>query len=531
MLDVANIDSEVLQDYEELFIAAYQELYPKYEWAYGSLLYETVVRPTAIRAASDETDLDVLRANMSLYLASTATVPDAALVNSLASNFRVSPKTGIYGTGEIAVYTKQVGNVYITSGSTLSAGGVALTNDKTYVGVVNADSYVDKDDTVYRQLVAVGAEWVFTVPVRTVAYTDSTVTQGLTVTMAGRPAQVSRIEISSSVIGGRAEASTEDIVSQAFYGLTAKVPSGNTHLAALFADQADVNIQSQVSFGVNDVECIRDRDNVFGISTGGRVDTYCRTAVIPASRVVTVSASRASLTAAWSMFVDKGTALGFYRITSIKHASSGVQITDEAGASVVYGYSEDDDGPHVFSPDTARYSVYQTALITFEYDGVATTEDSFEVTLLSMPLLDTLQEFIVADNIRNEAQDVLVRAPHPACVGVTVIVERVTGDTGTTVAVLQNAIAGIINSTDIGIDGLDASLVVNAVEGVAESLHVVFPVSLQADFQLPDGTITTKHSLEGRVTVPESTYDWVTEKNTFYYCLASNVSVDLRDKT
>ena len=528
-LDVDSIDADTLQDFEELFIAAYQELYPKYEWSYGSLLYEVVIRPTAVRAASDEDDLDTLRQNMSLYLASTATTPDPDLVASLASNFRVDPKDGIYGTGEVAVYTRQSSNVYVPDSSQLSAGGIALTTDKTYVGVTNADDYVDKDDTVYRQLVQVGSEWAFGVPVRTVSYTDETVAQGLAVTMANRPGQVSRMEVSTSVSGGRADQSTAEILDQAANGLTAKIPSGNAHLSALFADQSGVNIRSQVSFGINDPECIRDRDNVFEISTGGRVDTYCRNSDVPGRRTVSVTASRATIADPWLMFINKDTALGFYRIISIKHADSTEEVTDEAEMSVVYGYAQVDGGPHVFSADTARYSIYQTAHVTFDFEltGIAAT---FQVELLAMAQLTTLQEFVNQDSIRNEAQDVLVRGPHPADVSITVTVERVPGDTGTTVAELQNAIATIINTTSIGIDGLDASLVVNAVEGVDESLHVAFPVTLEAGFQLPDGSIVKQVSLEGRITVPESTFDWVTERNTFYYCTAENVSVELRDR-
>lgn len=528
-LDVSSINAEILQDYEELFIAAYQELYPQYEWSYGSLLYETVIRPTAIRAACDEEDIETLRQNSSLYLASIAETPDPDLVASLASNFRVDPKEGIYGTGEITVYTRQQNNVYIPEASQLSAGGVELTNDKTYVGVQNAGDYVDKDDTVYRQLVQVGAEWAFTVPVRTVDFTDETVAQGLTVTMVNRPAQVSRIAISTSVTGGRAEQSTEDVIEQAQTGITAKIPSGNTHLSALFADQSGVNVLSQASFGINDPECIRDRDNVFEISTGGRVDTYCRNSDVPSKRTVSVPASRASLSDPWMMFIDKDIGLGFYRILCIQHADSSLKVTDENEMEVVYGYSEVSNGPHVFSADTARYSVYQTAHVTFDYD-ITETETTFQLELLAMPQLETLQEFINQDSIRNEAQDVLVRGPHPADVSITVTVERVPGDTSTTVEELQNAIATLINATEIGVDGLDASLIVNAVEGVDESLHVVFPVSLEASFQLPDGTIITQRSLEGRITVPESEYEWVTERNTFYFCTADNVTVELRDR-
>jgi hypothetical protein len=528
-LDLESIDPEVLQDYEEMFIAAYQELYPEYEWSYGSLLYEVVVRPTAIRAASDEEDLETLRENSSLYLASIAETPDPDLVASLASNFRVDPKEGINGTGEITVYSRQQNNVYIPALSELSAGGIELTNDKTYVGVQNADDYVDKEDTVYRQLVQVGTEWAFTVPVRTVEFTDETVAQGLTVTMVSRPSQVSRIEVSTSVTGGRAEQSTDEIIEQAQTGLTAKIPSGNTHLSALFADQSGVNILSQVSFGINDPECIRDRDNVFEISTGGRVDTYCRNSDVPTKRTVSIPASRSSLSDPWRMFIDKDTGLGFYRILCIQHADSALKVTDENEMIVDYGYAEVDNGPHVFSADTARYSIYQTAHVEFDYE-ITETETTFVVELLAMPQLETLQEFINQDSIRNEAQDVLVRGPHPGDVSITVTVERVPGDTSTTVEQLQNAIATLINATEIGVDGLDASLIVNAVEGVDASLHVVFPITLEVAFQLPDGTIITERSLEGRITVPESEYEWVTERNTFYFCTANNMTVELRDR-
>lgn len=529
MLDVDSIDAETLSDYEEAFIAAYQELYPAYEWSYGSLLYETVIRPTAMRAASDEDAIDAVRQNLSLALASQQTTPDADLVNSLASNFRVVEQAGLYGTGEIAVYTREQNNVYIPAGSSLSAGGVALTTDRQYVGVSNAENFVDKEDTVYRQLIQVGSEWVFLVPVRTANFTDKTVSQGLQVTMDGRPSLVTRIEISSSVLGGRAESTTADILDRAQNGLTAKVPSGNAHLKALFSELTDVNVLDQASFGINDPECIRDRDNVFGISTGGRVDAYCKTALVPSVRTLTVNATRASLIDSWSMFIDKETALGFYRIISIKHPDVNTEITDEDGITVVYGFSEESGGPHVFSADTARYSIYQTAQLTFDYT-VAETQTAFEVKVQAMPALDTLQETINSPDVRNEAQDVLVRAPHPASVSVTVTVEREPGDTSTSVDDLQNAIATIISNTNIGVDGLDASLVVNAVEGVDPSLHVVFPVTLQADFQLPDSSIKTVRSLTGRVSVPDSSYTWVTEKNTFYYCLAENVSVELRDK-
>ena len=220
-IDIDTIDPEILADYEAMFIDAYRELYPEYEWSFGSMLYEMVIRPAAVRAATDEEDLETLRENMSLYLASVAESPDADMVASLASNFRVPTKGGIYGTGDVAIYSKLQSNIYVQKGSILIAGGVSLTVDKTYVGVADDSEYVDTADTVYRSFVAVGSDYAFTIPVRTQEYIDESVARGVQVSMDSRPTQVTRIETASSISGGRAEASTSEILQQALYGVTA----------------------------------------------------------------------------------------------------------------------------------------------------------------------------------------------------------------------------------------------------------------------------------------------------------------------
>lgn len=530
MIDLDSIDQEVLADYEAQFTDAFRELYPEYEWGQGSMLYEMVIRPNAVRAASDEDAIDALRANLSLSLAAAADSPNEALVAALASNFRVSPPAGIYATGEITVYTLQNSNVYIPAGSVMSAGGLAIVAEKTYVGVSNSDDYVDQDDTIYKQYTQVGSEFAFTVPVRSTIYTDKSVARGVQVSMPTRPVQVSRIETATSIAGGRADASQANIIEEALYGVTAKIPSGNTHLAALFSELESVNVLSQASFGINDPECIRDRDNVFGISVGGRVDVYCRTAVEPRERSVTLTATRPDTTSDWTVFIPATVGLGFYRILDVRHLASGETVTDESNLTIEYGYATEDEGPHVFSVDTARYSVYQTALVSFAYNSISDVEASFELVLLAMPGLDTLQDYINRRDVRNEAHDVLVRGPHPAAVSITVTVERDPGDTSTSESDVQAAVAEAINDTDVGVDGIDASLIVNAVEAIDESLNVVFPITIQADFQLPDGTIDTERSLIGRMTVPDSDYTWVTERNTMYYCNASDVGVTIRDK-
>jgi len=530
MIALSELSTELIAQYESLLITAFTELYPQYSWSYGSLLFETVIHPNAIQAASQSTENEALRNNLSLALAATQAEPDIDLVTSLASNFRVSPGSGQYATGFISVYNSQSSNLFIPVGSLFTAGGISLTVTSTYVGTSQAGNYVDTETTVYRAYTRIGADYVFTVPVRSVEPTSVSIAEGLAVTMTKRPATVRQILVSGTIGGGRAADDVDALLAEARYGITAKVPSGNAHLESLVRQLDTVSVRSMLSFGINDPECIRDRNNVFGFSTGGRVDAYVRTAAMPLSRTVSVSAVMQE-NGNWQAFLNAADSAGFYDITSITHDSS-TQVLSTL-SSIQFGYAGEDEGPSVFSADTARFSVYQTATIQFAFPGItAVTGEmkTFNVTVRCMPSLDTLQEFINLRSIRNEAQDVLFRGAIPVRVSVGLTLFRTAGDDSVTESDIQQVVTEAINQTSIGTGRIDASLIVQAIGASYPAVSVKFPVHMDGQAVMPDGTYRQVASCDGELVFPESGVAWVTDRNMFAFAIASDVHVDFEDR-
>ena len=528
MVPLADISPDILQQYEQVYIEYYTALYPTFNWSYGSFMYEQVIRPNAIFAASQEQDLGTLRSNFSLYAISLQTSPDAALAASLASNFRISPNSGTAGSGELAIYSLQATTIYIRAGSVFSAGSQQLTVAKTYVGVFDTAVYQNTEDTEYRTMTQVGDEYVFIIPVSTATSSVESIAEGIEVSMPNKPVQVDRIVVSSAITGGTAAESTKDLVNRAATGVTARVPSGNKHLESLFKNIPDVTVFSQKSFGMHDPECLRDR-NVMLISMGGRVDAYCKTSQIPATRTITKPGIRTGADT-WTIQLPAADALGFYYISKIASAASNQVVTNQDEIAMTYRYEiPDNNQPEIISAVTARYSVYQAATFSFQFPGIVGTTANFLVSMITMPNLLTLQNYVNLADVRNEANDVLIRAPVPCFIGVSVNILRATGNTDVTAAMIQTAISAVINGTEIGTAAITAEHVVMAVANAYPTVRVDFPVLLDAKTYMPDGGVWMEHSCCGRIGPHEDLEQGVSARNTAFFCYGSEIKVIFKD--
>lgn len=531
VVELGSLNTDTLQEYEQLFIAYFEALYPTFNWSTGSFLYEMVIRPQAILAASQEQDLETLRDNLSLSLASQQASPDEELVGNLASNFRLSATTGSPGSGELAVYTSQTLNVYIRSGAVFTFGDLSVTTTKTYIGVLDTSVYENSADTEYRELVQVGDEYVFLVPVQTATNTSASLSEGTVVQMMNKPTQVSRVVVASAVSGGADNETTSGLVEKAESGVTARIPSGNTHLATLLAAESGVNILSQKSFGIRDPECLRDRNNIFGISMGGRVDAYCRTSQLPATYQVTKTATRVSGNT-WTVDLNASECRGFYYIEKITNSSVAEEVTNQDEITMSFRYEAPPaGGPEVFSDVTARYSSYQAVTLTFTFPIITSDTASFTFYLRAMPNLATLQAFVNRPDVRNEAQDVLIKAPVPCFIGVSLTVLKPAGNTSTTASQVQAAIASAINALAIGDGFVSASTVVQAVEALSADLETDFPVVFDSSTYLPDGTRHMMRSCTGKISAYEDEDQGVTARNTVFFCLTGDVNITLQDST
>ena len=527
MVPLADIDLALLAEYEEIVKEYFIKIYPDRNWNTGSQMYENIVRPMAITMASQETDLETLRRSYALSLLTAQASPDPAMVAAIASNFRLTSMTGRPASGELVAYTALSSNTYIYAGTQFTVGGITLVTEKTYIGTDTADVYTDAADVVYVQYVPIGDLYAFTFPVVSTVNTALAVGEGQEAVMSSQNTQIQRVEVASAIGGGAEDESASGLAAQAAEGVTARVPSGDAHLRALLQAYTSVNVMSMASFGIGDPEMLRDRNNVFLFSGGGRVDCICRTAQLPAISSVTRTATALG-DDRWALSIEAEDCPGFYHIVRIEQAGVVRQITNQDEIDMEFRAVQEDGGPEVFSGTTARYSIYQAASIEFTFPGVAGATADFTVYTMVMPQLATLQAYVNRADVRNEAQDVLIRAPVPCFVGLSAKVLK-PAETTAAEAAIQAVVATALNALPIGAGAVTAAYVVQAVTAAYPDFKVDFPILFTSRTYMPDGTVLYDSTPYGKISARVDAVQGVSVRNTVFLCLPEDVNITLED--
>jgi hypothetical protein len=529
-----NINSAAVVENEYLMASILESDY-NVDASLGTVIRELAVRPNAVLAAYNDERLAEFKASMTLSTAAdNANVSDED-VDALASNFRLVRLDGRTGAGVLSIYTDQTSNVYIGRDTVFSVAGVDMLLSRVYIGYINDTPAENTEDVWYRRMVKTAdGSYMFTVPVSTREATEQTLGAGMTVTMNPSDSKVTKTLVASAVMGGSAEETNSELLARAGTGITANVPSGKQHIDALIArDIPDVNLYSSAVFGMSDPEVLRDQYNISGLSMGGRVDVYARTSPLVAEIEITKTATLGA-DGKWSVQISASDAPGFYGASAISPV-----ITENAIAqagSLVYTFGMDTTDtlmPDIPEAVYARFSQYQTAYVTFNYDvngAVAGDTKDFVITLSYMPSIDIIQTYMNQRDTANSAQDTLVKAPIASSVSVQAAVTHPPGVNGTDIDVLKEAVATTINSLSIGQRYLTADEICLAINGVDATLRVDFPVVLSASTFLVDGSTKETRSTSGHLDMYTDEEQGITERNTCFFCNADDVDITITER-
>lgn len=528
-----DIDSTAVAE-SEVLMATILEADYNVDASLGTVIRELAVRPNAVLGAYNDARLETFKENMTLSTAidSDSLTDDDA--NALASNFRIERLEGQQASGTLSLYTDQEANVYIGKSTLFTAGGLDMGISKVYIGYISDSPAADTEDVVYRKMVkASTGEYMFTIPVSTLTYTEQTLSPGMTVTMTPSDAKVTKTLIASAVTGGSAEETNASLLQRASTGITASVPSGKEHIAALLQrDVDDVTIYSSAVFGMSDPEVLRDQANISGLSMGGRVNIHARTSPLIASVEVTKTATLGA-DGRWSTQITADDAPGFYGISEILPVYTGTppgveNITNSFGMDTT-----DTLMPDIPAPKYARFSRYQTSLVSFDCtlpDVVTGSTFEFVFTILYMPSLDIVQAYLNKRDTANNAQDTLVKAPIANIVSAQIPVTYPPGVTVVDIDTLQQAVAQAINDLEIGQRYLTADEICLAINGVDAKLRVDFPVVLESTTYLVDGETHSARSITGHLDMYTDEANGITVRNTCFFCDAVNVDITLTER-
>lgn len=518
-----------------------QELNPTLDLKRG-VFKDTLAYYHAVLEASIRTNLDRYQSARSLKkIEEDPTLADDAVVDEVLSNWGVTRKTGTQASGSVTIELSKAQTITVPEGSIFQSNGKNYVASASFIARTASSQVSVATD---RLLVALSnGNWAFTVDVvAEVVGSDYKLNAGDLITPVRRLANyVTSYATSSFDDGTNVETNTE-LLTQLQNGIAAKTLSNRATMKALISSLAEfstVTNQSIVGFG--DSEMIRDQHSVLPISFGGRVDWYLRTQRPLKKTTTSVEATLIEIvggtTSLWQFSLGKDVFPGLYEVTGLRNVgdsllNEGFEITSDSR-----GYDLTADGflPDITSVEEAAYSAFQTTTIQFLDTTSATSglaigdKKQYSCEISGMPLIKELQAYLSSREVRSYAADVLVKAPIPCFVEVSLNINKTVSEPEPDIAGIKNAIVNEINDT--GFTGrLDASLLIDRVHGFIANETSVTDLELLGRLRRPDGVVNYLKS-SNAIVIPQYSDIMVSttsSKTVQFFSEVSKISVNVQ---
>ena len=351
------------------------------------------------------------------------------------------------------------------------------------------------------------------------------------------PAIIGTIDLQAAADfeGGLAAETNAELVARTQQGIAPQVFSGRAQVAAMF--QAAVPALVDISqVGLGDPEMLRDRNNIFQGSHGGKADLYVQTQDVP-DEIKVVKECTYVGDQTWQFTLFRNDAPGFYLVTAVVvkdtvNFSGSLEIINEQRA---YDLTlETDWVQEITDVQQAAYTRYQTTIMQFKDPTTPTTtvigaKVEYDVYVLRMPDIKTLNDLAVDRSKRPEAGDYLVKAAVPALTAVSLQIHQRTGTAAPDTNAVKQAVASRVNSLGFSLGRLPIALIIDAAQGALElgGTAIITPVDMYA-FIYPPDTVPAGRILVHNVNelvIPNLPARGVTQRTTVFYLPESAISV------
>lgn len=538
---IAELDPSVIKTNAEHLAILLKETYPSLDVSYGTALYQLLLYPAAVLHTINNNDLTKLDSNLSLsdVLADPETA-DIAAVDRLASNFMVTRREATQASGRVTLIltTDNMLPLLASTVFTASSGGQFRPTDSFIGTSVVVDPVRDR---AIVPLADGSGNYSMTISVVAVSAGASAIVKDTTFTISPALSSLVSAYAEDDFVQGQDAESNTSVLSRISSGLAQPSTASRAATVALvkkvMPSTTDVSI-----IGYGDSEMLRDRGNIFGVSTGGKADIYARTAAAPSIGTYVINATVSDAAQGlmriniYRNVLDNNGILipwWFYNIRSIMPIGStslgSLDIVSDARGSDLTGA---DDVVPVF-PDaiSSAYTAFQTAAVLFkDPQAIGTTETTipYQVTLAAMPGINDLQAAISSRQYRSPGSDVIVRAPIPCTVTAGVTVEyRSDKLILPDAASIKAAIVSAVNQIDFSTPRLAGSVIVNAINAAINSPYALVrqPIDLRGWLRKPDGTVVMLYGND--LIVPADYIQSVSRRTTAFFMRESDIDLTL----
>jgi hypothetical protein len=532
------LNPENVQQLQLQLISQLQELNPSLDLRRG-VFHDTLAYFHAILDAAIRQNLERYQSARSLQqIQVDPTLADETVVNEVLSNWGIVRKEGTKAIGPVTIELEVARPVTISQNSIFEANGFQYLATRTFVARTDAAQVVNDND---RLLVPLSnGNYAFTIEVEAADIgSDRKLNSGDLIIPNRSIANYVTSYATSSFEDGTNTETNESLLNELQLGISAKALSNRTNMRAYLRSLPEfASVTNQSIVGAGDPEMIRDKHTIFPTSVPGRIDWYIRGQESLQRKTVTVTATCVEVNtftglSTWQFSVPKNVLPGFYTVEKIRKPTDSFVV---AGFNIVSDTRYTDLTESGFLPDIVNttesaYSAFQTAIIRFE-DSVTpiaelavgeTATYVYEVT--GVPFIRDLQDLLSSRDIRPYGADVLVKAPVPCFVSVTLTINKASGDPDPDINAIKSAVVSEINNVDFqGV--LAGSTIIDTVHNYLQGRLMVTDLDLLGKIREPSGNIRYIRSSDALL-IPDLPGKMVTAKTVQFFTEVADISVNV----
>lgn len=504
---------------------------PSLDLSNGSALDGLLVENEAHLAAIHQSRLDQLANASSLKaIADNLTSVTDEDVDTLVSNYGITRHSATNASGSVRIVVTTPVPYQIPTGFGFTFNNLVFQTVQAFrayppgsVGVVNAA------DTRLMTVRADG-KFEFTITVQATATgAASQLAAGSILTIQNPLAGMDQAIVAADFTGGADRETNQALLDRAVVGLTAQVLAGPEHIQATLASEFTGSTCAVV--GVGSRLMVRDRANLFGLSTGGKQDIYCRTSQYVRLKTLTLSGTVIDPTAKQVLLdVPYRDGLGVYRVAAIRPQGT-VGLDGDLPTSLVWSvYRDTDYLPALSNPIDAAFSIngkLQALFIDSLGVGAYTLNQvrQYDVDLLYMPNLEGVATFLTAPERRPASQDILIKAGIPCTVSCQATVRIPTSVPTPDLAILKSEISQAISVLPFGTPSLSAFVIHRAISGVVTKGDVV-NTTMRGLIYAPSG-VDLALATSNELVIPLDPQNLIGPANTFFSCAPDQVELTI----
>ena len=494
--DIKNLDTDRVEEISEFLTDFIKDQHPDLDLTRGSALYNLLIRPQAIYHALNQTNIQRLRDSSSLLsINQDPTLADDEVVDNLLSNYNIERQQGTAASGQLLMIFTSQDPVTVPVGTKFSSSGVDFSPTQVFNGVVNEDDVLSDQDRVIKSI----GDNLYSLTIDVAANQEGpsgNLAANTVFTTDGVFNNLKEVVAAEDFDGGKNTESNEELITRMQDGLAVANLGSRLSIESTLRQEFP-SVQDISIVGAGNSELTRDKHNTLGLGEGGKVDIYVKTRDAPKSTVVTKEATvieSNELQTKWRLNFDRDDYPGFYEVSQVRRESDSTDYTYEISKdtrstdlSSVAGSDSSPEG------DTSEltFTRYQTAEVTF-IDTKKTnlssgdTED-FKVTVLYMPELDTINDFVRNRQNQHPAGDYLVKGPLPCLVSVGLVIDKDPNVSDIDTEELKSLVSNEVNSTTFEHGSLTAARLTAVVQNnLPGKSHLKLPVEINGKILVPN---------------------------------------------